>query len=96
MSAQDAAGKTTTLTFTEPQLALLRQIVYHDLMEAADNLHGQAEEAAQGLSDVVGEDAEGTYQSVMRYTIELLDIIGWSTRGDGELLVAHQKNGRDA
>lgn len=95
MSAH-ATAETTTLTFTEPQLALLRQIMFRDLMEAADNLHGQAEEAAQGLSNVVGDDAQGTYRSVMRYTIELLDIIGWSTRGDGELLVAHQKSGRDA
>lgn len=89
-------AKTTTLTFTEPQLALLRQIVFRDLMEAADNLHEQADTAAQGLSDVVGDDAQGTYHSVMRYTIELLDVIGWSTRGDGEMLVAHQKDGRGA
>jgi len=93
MSAQATAEK-TTVSLTVPQVALLRQIVFRDLMGAAENLQGLAEVAAQGLCDVAGEDAEGTYASIMRDTAELLDVLGWSTRGDGEMLVRTQRERR--
>jgi len=95
MSAQARAEK-TTVSLTVPQVALLRQIVFRDLADLAGRLQDEAGEAAQGLSNVAGDDAEGMYASIMRDTAELLDVLGWSTRGDGELLVAHQKSGRNA
>ncbi len=89
-----AASEKITLSCTVPQVALLRQIVFRDLMGAAENLQGLAEAAAQGLCDVAGEDAEDTYASIMRDTAELLDVLGWATRGDGEMLVRTQRERR--
>jgi len=84
----------TTLSLTGPQVALLRQIVFRDLTDLAGRLQDDASEAAQGLSNIAGDDAEGMYASIMRGTAELLDVLGWSTRGDGEMLVRTQRERR--
>lgn len=93
MSAQATAEK-TTVRLTVPQVALLRQIVFRDLEDLAGRLQDEAGEAAQGLSNMAGDDAEGMYASIMRDTTELLDVLGWSTRGDGEMLVRTQRERR--
>lgn len=92
MSAQ--GKKTTTLTFAEPQLALLRQIVFRDLTDLAGRLQDDASGAAQGLSNVAGGDAEGTFTTSMSATAELLDVLGWSTVGDGEMIVRAEREKR--
>ncbi len=93
MSAQATAEK-TTVSLTGPQVARLRQIVFRDLEDLAGRLQDEAGEAAQGLSNIAGDDAEGMYASIMRDTAELLDVLGWSTRGDGEMLVRTQRERR--
>ncbi len=84
----------TTVSLTVPQVALLRQIVFRDLTDLAGRLQDEASEAAQGLSNIAGDDAEGMYASIMRDTAELLDVLGWSTRGDGEMIVRTQRERR--
>jgi len=84
----------TTLSLTVPQVALLRQIVFRDLTGLAGRLQDDASEAAQGLSNVAGGDAEGTYATSMSATAELLDVLGWSTVGDGEMIVRAEREKR--
>lgn len=83
-----------TLTLTRPQVALLRQIVFGDLEGLAGRVQEDAREAAHGLSNVAGGDAEGTYTTSMSATAELLDVLGWSTVGDGELLARVEREER--
>jgi len=87
---------TVTLSMTEEQAALLRQLVFRDLCQAADALSEQADEAGNTTSSsVVGEDAEGTYRLNLMHTCDLLDMIGWSTSGDAERLIDLDRQRRE-
>jgi len=82
---------------TAAQAALTRSCLFRELADAAEGLNVEAERAAQEPSEVVGEDALGRCRHVLA-TAELLDAVGWATRGDRELLLQsdreRQANGR--
>jgi len=82
------AKRTVALTVTEGQLAHTRSLLFADLTEQTSVLTEQAQHAAQEPPEVSGEDALGTYRQCVGPTVELLNAVGWSTRGDRELLLA--------
>ncbi len=82
---------------TAAQAALTRSCLFSELADAAEGLGVEAQHAAQEPSEAVGEDALGRCRHALA-TAELLDAVGWATRGDRELLMAaereRQANGR--
>lgn len=91
-----AGKRTVALTVTEGQLAHMRSLLFADLTEQTIVLTEQAQHAAQEPPDVSGEDALGTYRQGVRPTVELLDAVGWSTRGDRALLLTLEAERRSS
>jgi len=79
---------------TAAQAALTRSCLFRELGDAAEGLAHEAQPAAQEPSEACGEDALGRYRQVLAGA-ELLEAVGWSTRGDQELLVSAERERRN-
>ncbi len=77
-------------TLNDAQCMYVRQLLYQELKEAAEDLAEQAAEACEGNAadpNVAGDNALGTWRQRVQVTAELLDTIGWSVLTDTAAIV---------
>ena|SRR5215217_447094 len=77
--AESFPGRTITLELSAAHVAYLRQLLFEDLQEWAEAVGEKAHGAAE-CGGIAGEETRDTYRRLV--SGEILDVIGWSTRGD--------------
>lgn len=74
----------STIELTAAQCNFVRELLLNELQDGAEALAGHAHEAAECVDDrIPGTDARGVWQSRVRASAELLDLLGWSTPNEG-------------
>ncbi len=77
----------TTIDLTDELVMHLRQLLFEDMHERAEQLATAAHSAHEGPSAVDGDDARGAWASCgMQESAAILDLVGWSTRDEAERL----------
>jgi hypothetical protein len=68
-------------TLNRTECIYVRQLLFEELHDVAEELARTANEAATG-SDIAGEDSLDTFRQRIAVVAGLLDKVGWSTAGD--------------
>jgi hypothetical protein len=80
------------VSLNEVQCVYMRRLLFEELHAAARILVDQTDAVVNDAGALAGDDAYGTYVNRLQVTAELLDTVGWSTRGDTAAIVRLERD----